>query len=189
MHEKSPDNAHTDAKPRRNFLVEFGAIATSLLAGAVPAVVGGLFAFTPLLKKKNVSADNASDTFLKVGTKGSMTPGGPPQMFKVTGIKVDAWTTYPETEIGAVYVQMQTDGSLTCFNASCPHLGCAVNYKSDVNEFICPCHDSAFSCTGERTNDIPPRDLDALKVELRNDQEIWVKFENFRAGTHEQELV
>jgi menaquinol-cytochrome c reductase iron-sulfur subunit len=31
-----------------------------------------------------------------------------------------------------------------------------------------------------------PRGLDDLVVEIRNGTEVWVKFQNFRAGTHDK---
>ena len=33
-------------------------------------------------------------------------------------------------------------------NRECPHMGCNVNYDSNKNEFICPCHQSKFQRNG-----------------------------------------
>ncbi|MEW4487788.1 Rieske 2Fe-2S domain-containing protein [Thalassoglobus sp. JC818] len=180
----SPDATEQANPPRRNFLVKFAAVLVGGVITAVPLVFGGGFFLNPLLKKK--SSDEDSDGFTFIGSTNSLLPGGPPRSYKVTGAKQDAWTTYAETAIGAVYLKMDEDRSVTAFNASCPHLGCTVNYKTDANAFICPCHDSSFNLDGERSNEIPPRGLDTLNVEVRNDNEIWVKFENFRAGTAEK---
>jgi menaquinol-cytochrome c reductase iron-sulfur subunit len=77
-------------------------------------------------------------------------------------------------------------GKPSCFNARCPHLGCTVNYKAAEQKYVCPCHDSAFTLDGDRNNDIPPRNMDPLEIEIRNEREVWVKFQNFRAGKEER---
>lgn len=186
MTENSPQASETNQDGmRRGFLMKFSAAVVGTIVGLVPAVFGGAFFLTPILKNKKDDG-NESDGFVFVGSATSLVPGGPPRAFKVSGVKKDAWTTYSEAAIGAVYVKMDESGNLTSFNASCPHLGCTVNYKADASAFICPCHDSAFTLSGERTNEIPPRPMDALEVQLRDGNEVWVKFQNFRAGTSEK---
>lgn len=175
--------------PRRNFLVELAAVVTGAVVALVPLIGAAVMFLNPLVKRKGTDEPSDSDGFLMVGRTGSLTPQGPPQLFKVSGTKQDAWTTYPETALGAVYVRMHEDESLECFNARCPHLGCMVNFKPGVGEYVCPCHDSSFNLAGERSNEIPPRDMDPLDCEIRNENEIWVRFQNFRAGTHERKPV
>ena len=83
---------------------------------------------------------------------------------------------------------------MQAFNVTCPHLGCAVEYrKTPVDhkpEFFCPCHTSAFQLNGEKKNQIPPRDLDSLETKVvKNDKgenEIWVKYQEFRATLGEK---
>lgn len=180
----SPGHA-PEAPQRRHFLVEFAAIVIGGLAGLVPAVAGAVFVLNPLFKKKSATA-GADDGFRMVGSATGLTPQSAPMLFQVLGTKQDAWTTYPETPLGAVYVRMQDDGKLVAYNARCPHLGCTVNYRADKHDYICPCHDSSFGLNGERTNKIPPRNMDELEVELRHGTEVWVKFMNFRAGKAEK---
>lgn len=177
---------HVDP-PRRNFLTKAAAVVVGGLITLVPAVLGGGFFLTPLLKKR--TTDEEGDGFIKLGTTESLVAGGAPQIFKVNGTKHDAWTTYAETALGAVYLRKLEDGQVTAFNAKCPHLGCAVAYKTDENKYICPCHDSSFTLEGERTNEIPPRNMDTLEVEVRNGDEVWVRFVNYRAGTAEKTPV
>jgi menaquinol-cytochrome c reductase iron-sulfur subunit len=172
---------------RRNFVVEFSALVIGGIVGVVPAVGGLVFALNPLIRKPR-SAGVETDGFRKISNLDAIPTDGSARMFKVMGTKVDAWTTYPETELGAVYLR-QVDGKLECFNARCPHLGCTVNYQAGRQAYVCPCHDSAFSMDGARTNAIPPRNMDPLEVEVRNEHEVWVKFQNFRAGQAERHLV
>jgi len=169
---------------RRAFIVEAAAFVVGAIAAIVPGVAAAIYFLTPLLKKRN--ATQGDDGFRMVGTAGSLKAGGPPQFFQVRGIKKDAWTTYPSTSLGAVYVRKDEDGSLSCVNARCTHLGCTVQYQPNKSDFFCPCHASSFNLKGERSNQIPPRDLDHLEVEIRNQDEVWVKFQNYRAGRETQ---
>ena len=179
--------AHSPAEPRRSFLKEFLAVVVGGAITLVPAVTGLAFLMNPLLKsrKKSTTGDEG-EQFRMVGTTTGLEGGDEPQMFQVMGVKKDAWTTYPETALGAIYIQKKDDGSLSCFNAQCPHLGCTVNYKPDAQAYLCPCHDSSFTQDGVRSNDIPPRDMDTLDVEIRNGNELWVRFQNFRPGTSDK---
>jgi len=54
--------------------------------------------------------------------------------------------------------------------------------------YFCPCHRSSFTLDGAILDpkSPSPRPLDDLPVEIRNGTEIWVKFQNFRAGTHDK---
>lgn len=165
---------------RRRFVVEAAAFVIGGIATLIPGAAAVAYFLTPIFKKKGASG--ADDGFTMVGTAQNLKPGGPPQFFKVMGVKHDAWTTYPSTSLGAVYVRRDDEGKLHCLNARCPHLGCTVQYQASETDFMCPCHASSFSLDGQRSNQIPPRNLDELEVEIRNDNEVWVKFQNFRAG-------
>ena len=52
--------------------------------------------------------------------------------------------------------------------------------------YFCPCHTSEFKLDGTKQNDIPPRHLDTLEIQIRNGGEVWLKFQNFRATTPEK---
>ncbi|MEJ8843725.1 FAD-dependent oxidoreductase [Lacibacter sp. H375] len=43
-------------------------------------------------------------------------------------------------------------GELLVYNASCPHLGCVVQWNADEKTFDCPCHGSRFSKEGTVVN-------------------------------------
>ncbi|WP_437186068.1 ubiquinol-cytochrome c reductase iron-sulfur subunit [Planctomicrobium sp. SH668] len=166
---------------RRKFIVEAAAVVVGAFTAIVPAFTAIGYFLTPLLRGKAKAAEG-DDGFLKIGSVNSLRNEGEPSFFQVSGIKQDAWTTYPSTSLGAVYVRKDENGKLTCFNARCTHLGCTVTYRPDKEDFLCPCHASSFSIDGQRSNQIPPRDLDHLECEIRNNDELWVKFQNFRAG-------
>ena len=74
------------------------------------------------------------------------------------------------------------------FTAECPHLGCAINLAADGKSFLCPCHTSAFDFDGKPQNQVPPRPMDRLDVELTSDPdpEVRVKFQRFRTLAEER---
>jgi Rieske Fe-S protein len=99
----------------------------------------------------------------------------------------DAWTKFPADAIGAVFLRRVGDQEVIAFHASCPHLGCAVEFRPERDAFYCPCHDSEFARTGEVRGKSPSlRGLDTLQVEIRNGNEVWVYFENFKPGIAEK---
>jgi menaquinol-cytochrome c reductase iron-sulfur subunit len=116
---------------------------------------------------------------------------GVPKSFPVLAERQDAWVKYPREPVGSIWLIRQPEGGqerVVAFTAECPHLGCAVNLAEDGKSFRCPCHTSAFDPEGRPTNDIPPRGMDRLDVELSGDDDpvIRVKFERFRTLTKER---
>jgi menaquinol-cytochrome c reductase iron-sulfur subunit len=175
----SPQTAQPD---RRNFLTKAAAIVIGGIVTVIP-VLGGLFVFLDPLRRK--SKDGGA---VKVASLNSLPEGGEPRKFPVLATKIDAWNRTPNVPIGAVYLQRMKDGNVRAFNAVCPHAGCFVNFRAEKGHFHCPCHDSSFAVDGTILDPKSPsaRPLDDLPVEIRNGTEIWVKFQNFRAGVHEK---
>ncbi len=174
--------ASESGQPRRNFMTQALAAVIGGVVGLVPFVCGLIFFLDPLLRRKK----SGSGQLIKVANTDSLPKSGEPRMFKVIADKSDAWNKYPKQPIGSVFLRKLDDGKVTAFQAQCPHLGCFVDYKPDTETYRCPCHDSSFQLGGEKTNQIPPRGLDSLDVEIRNGNEVWVKFQNFRATTPEK---
>ncbi len=169
---------------RRGFMTHILATAIGGLVGAVPVVSGLLFFLDPLMRKRK---GNGGDGFIKMPlTLGALKIDDDPQLVKISMDRVDAWNTYRNQPVGAVFLRRVASNEVVAFNQRCPHLGCAVDYKPAEQHFFCPCHTSTFGEDGKKQNEIPPRDLDKLQVEIRNKSEVWVKFQNFRATTPEK---
>lgn len=171
-------------EPRRGFIIHILAAGIGLLVGTVPALAGLAFFLDPLVRKKTGSS---GDGLLKMPVAlEALEINGEPQLVKIVMDKVDAWNTYLKQPVGAVYLRRIDKDKVVAFNSRCPHLGCAVDYKPAEQHYFCPCHTSTFGMDGIKQNEIPPRDLDALDVEIRNGNEIWLKYQNFRATTAEK---
>jgi len=175
-----PDAAPPSEPPRRNFMVQAFAAGLGALVGLIPASIGGLFFLNPLIRRTGGAGD-----FLPLGVAPDGLPDdGTPQRVTVRADIVNVWNKSPNQPVGSVWLR-KIEGQVIAFNTICPHLGCAVDHRPAEGDFYCPCHTSAFQLDGERKNDIPPRGMDALEVEVR-DGEVWVKYQEFRGATSEK---
>jgi cytochrome b6-f complex iron-sulfur subunit len=52
------------------------------------------------------------------------------------------------------------DGGFLALSLTCSHLGCSVIWDQVKNQFLCPCHSSAFDKFGSVINSPAPRPLD-----------------------------
>ena len=151
-------------------------------ATLIPAGAGTVVMLAPL---KDAAAGPVT---ARLTTLDALPIGGTPQLFQVIAERKDAWTLEPASGLGAVFLQRTGEREVRAFNASCPHLGCAVEFRGGINGFYCPCHNSTFAADGTINDPSSPalRPLDALDVEIRDGGEVWVSFQNFRAGTAEK---
>lgn len=176
--------------PRRNFIIEGIAVVIGAVITLVPVAAGAVFFLNPLRRKTAEGGSSGDEGFVKVAALESVPLDGTPVMFPVIADRVDAWNTFPNQPIGAVWLRRPDKDKpeqLEVFNVTCPHLGCPVDFLPSQNHFHCPCHDSSFSLDGKRTNQIPPRDMDSLDVDAARlaQGEVWIKYQDFRTGeTH-----
>lgn len=184
----SPVSGESSDVPRRNFLTKALALVIGGIVTVLPGIPAVLFFIDPLTRRKRavgMSGDMIDrEGFIKVASQDAL--GELPRQFKVVTDLRDFWNKFADTEVGSVYLRKRPDGRISCFNARCPHLGCTVKFDDESQTFECPCHASAFGLDGERTNSIPPRNLDALDTKVDKDGTVRVKYQKFRAGTEEQ---
>lgn len=167
---------------RREFLTKAAAVVIGGAIAAVPPIAGVCMLLDPLRRESSVGAS------VLVATLNSLPEGGEPRKFPVLATRVDAWNRTPNVPVGAVYLQRLKDNKVRALNVVCPHAGCFVDFRSAQGHYHCPCHDSSFALDGKILDpkSPSPRPLDDLPVEIRNGSEIWVTFQNFRAGVHEK---
>jgi menaquinol-cytochrome c reductase iron-sulfur subunit len=177
------ENEATPPQPeRRGFLKKVMAGVIGAIAGLVPAVSGLVVLLDPLRRK------SANGPAVHVASLSSLPEDGVPRKFAVVASQTDAWNRMPRVPIGAVYLRRTGDKKVQAFNVACPHAGCFVDFVPARKVYHCPCHNSSFSVEGRIADpkSPSPRGLDELEVEIRNQTEIWVKFQNFRAGDKEK---
>lgn len=58
-------------------------------------------------------------------------------------------------------------GEFRAFSAVCTHLHCTVQYRSDLSQIWCACHNGHFDLNGKNVSGPPPKPLDAFTVNVR----------------------
>ena len=174
----SPDPASPASPPdRREFLKGAACAALGACAIGVPIVAGVRVLVAP------IGPHDGKGHVVKLTTLAALPAGAAPLLFQVFVERSDAWTRHPLTAIGAVFLQRTGERAVRAFNASCPHLGCAVEWRTESKTYFCPCHTSAFSPDGGIIAPSPAaRGLDVLEIEVREDDGVWVRFQDFKAG-------
>jgi len=63
-----------------------------------------------------------------------------------------------------------SSGEFKAFSATCTHLGCIVQYRSDFGQIWCACHNGHFDLNGINIAGPPPAPLESFVVNVRGDQ-------------------
>jgi len=69
---------------------------------------------------------------------------------------------------------IRSGNNLEVLKRKCPHLGCTVEFNSQRNQILCPCHGSLFNEKGAYLRGPVKRDLDRLDYTITKNQEIRV---------------
>lgn len=83
----------------------------------------------------------------------------------------DGW--HERTEHKILYMRQSDDSpdKPLVLSATCTHLGCTVNWKSDEGssgEFVCPCHGGRFDRNGNVISGPPPKPLKRVPANVEN---------------------
>lgn len=70
---------------------------------------------------------------------------------------------------------LTTNGKYLAFNAVCTHLGCTVQYRPDLREIWCPCHNGKYDLQGRNISGPPPRPLAEFTVNVKG-EDIYVSW-------------
>jgi menaquinol-cytochrome c reductase iron-sulfur subunit len=84
--------------------------------------------------------------------------------------------------VQSVWVIKHSPTEATVFSPICPHLGCYYDWYPQAGKFICPCHASVFSATGQVLGGPAPRPLDTLPCKIENGT-LLVQWEQYEVGT------
>ncbi len=189
-----PPNDAPKAPERRSFFARVAAVAVGGIVAVFPFAAGWAVVADPLRRRKDGAAPDGDELagFVRICPLESVPADGLPHPFVVTSDVVDAWTRTPNQRIGEVFLsRADADGesTVTALSATCPHLGCTVEWDGPATEFECPCHESGFAPDGKKLFGPSLRGLDPLDVKLTGEdgaKEVWVRYEAFRAGIAER---
>lgn len=176
---------------RRRFIEWCAGVLWAAL-GLALLVPGAAFLLSPLRGRRRASSD-----FLRLAALESL-PSGRPVRLPVHDERSDAFTRYPRSRVGEVWLMRETEPGaqaaqstatprVTAFQVICPHLGCGIEFSAARGEFSCPCHTSAFALSGQRLAGPSPRDMDRLDTRVIRDDAgrewVEVRYQTFRTGT------
>jgi Rieske Fe-S protein len=89
---------------------------------------------------------------------------------RVVAAKVDelapgSYKTFPFGGVPGILIRTD-DGEYRALSATCTHLDCTVQYKSDERLIWCACHDGKYSLEGKNVAGPPPRPLERFEVHV-----------------------
>ncbi len=182
---------------RRSFLGRAAATVAGFLVVVFPFAAGIGVLFDPLRRRQQNEAGAGDEMagYSRICPLDALPADGIPHQFVVTADIADAWSKTRGQRVGMVFLQRKdVDGKpqITAFTAACPHLGCAVEFDGSEDQYECPCHVSGFAKDGRKLFGPSLRGLDALDVKLvdkNGTQEVWLAFQQFRAGVAERIAV
>jgi cytochrome b6-f complex iron-sulfur subunit len=68
-----------------------------------------------------------------------------------------------------VLIRME-NGDFRAFAATCTHLDCIVQYRSDLGQIQCACHNGLYDLAGRNVSGPPPKPLEEFAVNVVNDE-------------------
>ena len=176
--------------PRRTFIARLAMALGGILTAALTVGPIGML-LNPVLTRRKSSGDGDWNSVASIG---SFEVGAGPRRVVLKEDRQDAWLRQPGVPVGSVLVQRTTDADFAVFSAICPHLGCSVSYEQADESFLCPCHSSSFTLTGELlphpdgSPNPAPRALDPLEWRVRGGQ-LQVRWVAYKTGTSDRVRV
>ncbi len=74
-----------------------------------------------------------------------------------------------------IIVIRKTNGDFRALSATCTHLDCNVQYKSDTEQIWCACHNGFYNIEGKNISGPPPKPLMQYQVNISEDKVIVSK--------------
>jgi cytochrome b6-f complex iron-sulfur subunit len=142
---KNKEDARDDALSRRSFMWKLW-----IVLGGVALAEYLLIALDFVRPHPSKKQGNEDDIFV----------AGPLDRFAPKTV-----TAFPA---GRFYLARLEDGGFIALSRTCTHLGCTVPWNADEGRFVCPCHASAFTMTGDVLSPPAPRALDQYAVRIEN---------------------
>lgn len=100
----------------------------------------------------------------------SILPLNQPRELAFQSKRVDGWKT---STVRTTAWVVRTEREVIAFSPRCTHLGCGYHWKAGRAQFVCPCHTSGFSITGEVLEGPAPRPLDRFETRTEGNR-LWL---------------
>lgn len=65
---------------------------------------------------------------------------------------------------------LSSEGEYKAMSATCTHLSCTVQYRNDVKQVWCACHNGVYDLAGRNVSGPPPRPLESYDVHVRGEE-------------------
>jgi Rieske Fe-S protein len=88
---------------------------------------------------------------------------------KVGDLKPNAFKIFRFGTRPALLV-MTAEGEYRALSAVCTHLSCTVQYRNDLHQIWCACHNGLYDLNGRNVSGPPPRPLEAFQIHVRGDE-------------------
>jgi cytochrome b6-f complex iron-sulfur subunit len=88
---------------------------------------------------------------------------------KASDLKPNTGRLVPFGSEPAIVVRLAT-GELRAFTAVCTHLSCTVQYRPDLQELWCACHNGHYDLNGRNVAGPPPKPLRTFEVKVNGDE-------------------
>jgi len=64
---------------------------------------------------------------------------------------------------------LTAEGDYKAFSAVCTHLNCTVQYRADLREIWCACHNGLYDLAGRNVSGPPPRPLETYEAHVQGE--------------------
>lgn len=71
--------------------------------------------------------------------------------------------------LGEDFILIKREWSFLSFSRRCPHLGCKLNFDSERELIVCPCHQSKFTLQGKFLEGPAKKDLRKIPFKLKEE--------------------
>jgi Rieske Fe-S protein len=67
------------------------------------------------------------------------------------------------------------EGEYRAFSAVCTHLNCTVQFREDLHQVWCACHNGLFDLNGRNVSGPPPRPLETFQVNVQGEDVVVMR--------------
>jgi cytochrome b6-f complex iron-sulfur subunit len=88
-------------------------------------------------------------------------------------IEINSSLVFPFGDRPAILIR-EKSGKFLAYFATCPHLGCIVQFNAKSAQILCPCHEGIFDLNGKNFSGPPTEPLEPLAVHVTRKNKIRI---------------